>query len=208
TDRTADNDARVKITFSIGPIYHLRNITIDGEIPKEAQGSLGLASGDPAVASEILAGGERLQTALADQGFAFAKVDTPVAYEDPPNRVLDVTFHAATGPRVQIGQIRIRGLRRVREEYVRRRLLVHTGEDYGASAVERARKDLLAAGVFSSVSVQLGTEAESKSGGVPLTFRVRERKRHAAGVNVAYSSDLGGSTGFNWTDRNVSGKAD
>ena len=208
TNRAADNEARVKITFSIGPMYHLRNITVDGELPKEAQSSLKLATGDPAIASEILAGGERLQTALADQGYAFAKVDTPVAYEDPPNRVLDVTFHAATGPRVQIGQIRIRGLRRVKEEYVRRRLLVHAGEEYGASKVEAARKDLLGAGVFQSVSVQLGTEAESKGGGVPVTFRVRERKRHAAGINAAYSSDLGGSTGFNWTDRNVSGKAD
>src|SRR4029077_11194420 len=144
--------------------------TIDGEIPKDVRSSLGLATGDPPVASEGLAGGERLQTALADQGYAFAKVDTPVAYEDPPNRVLDVSFHVVTGPRVKIGQIRIRGLRHVKEEYVRTRLLVHAGEDYGASKIERARKDLLAAGVFSSVSVQLGTEAESK-GGVPLTFR-------------------------------------
>ena len=208
TRRAADNEARVRITFSIGPIYHLRNITIDGDIPKDARSSLALATGDPAVASEVLAGGERLQTALADQGYAFAKVDTPVAHEDPQNRVLDVTFQAVTGPRVRIGKIRFRGLRQVKEEYVRRRLLLHEGEDYGASRIESARKDLLAAGVFSSVSVQMGTEAESKAGAVPLTFRVRERKQHAAGINAAYSSDLGGSTGFNWTNRDVSGKAD
>ncbi len=207
TARSKDDDARVKITFNTGPLYHLGQITIDGDIPKQLQGALGLQTGAPAVASEVLAGGDRLQTAIGDQGYAFAKVDPPVAYEDPDRRVLNVTFHVVTGPSVKIGEIRIRGLRHVHEDYVRRRLLVHTGEDYGATKIERARKDLLAAGVFSSVSVQLGTEAESKAG-VPVTFRVRERPQHAAGVNAAYSSDLGGSTGFNWTNRDVSGKAD
>jgi translocation and assembly module TamA len=205
--RAASDEARVKITFSLGNLYHVRRIDIDGDVPKEAQAALGLQTGAPAVAADVLAAGDRLQTALADQGYAFAKVDPPIAHEDAGARVLDVSFHVATGARVKIGPIRIRGLRKVKEEYVRRRLLVHSGEDYGATKIERARKDLLATGVFSSVSVQLGTEAQSQ-GGVPVTFRVRERLQHAAGVNAAYSSDLGGSAGFNWTNRDISGKAD
>jgi translocation and assembly module TamA len=205
--RAGDNEARVKITFSLGQLYHLRHIRIDGEVPSSAQGALGLAPGEPAVAANVLAAGERLQTALADQGYAFAKVDPPVAQEDPPDRVLDVSFHVVTGPRVKIGDIRIRGLKEVDEDYVRRRLLVHSGEEYGASKIESARKDLLATGVFSSVSVQLGTQQQSQNG-VPVTFRVRERPRHAASINAAYSSDLGGSAGFNWTDRDLTGKAD
>jgi translocation and assembly module TamA len=207
TAKASGDDAVVKITFSLGQLYHLRRVELDGEIPDSAKGALGLASGEPAVASSVLAAGDRLQTALDDQGYAFAKVDPPVAHEDPASRVLDVSFHVVTGPRVKIGQIRIRGLKEVNEDYVRRRLLVHSGEDYGASKIETARKDLLAAGVFSSVSVQLGTQAQSQDG-VPVTFRVRERQRHAASISAAYSSDLGGSTGFTWTDRNLTGKAD
>jgi translocation and assembly module TamA len=206
--RAKGSEAHVSISFDLGPLYHLRHIDIEGEIPKGAQGALRLQTGAPAVASEVLAGGDRLQTALGDQGYAFAKVDPPVAYEDPDNRVLDIMFRVETGPKVQIGPIRIRGLQHMKEEYVRRRLLVHSGEDYGASKIERARRDLLGMGVFSAVSVQLGTQAESGNDGVPITFRVRERPRRAAGVSAAYSSDLGGSAGFNWTNRNVSGKAD
>lgn len=207
TSRAQDNDSHVKIRFSIGPLYHLRKVEIDGEVPRAAANALGLPSGAPAIASDVLAGGDRLLTALQDEGYAFAKVDPPIAHEDPPNRVLDVSFQVVTGARVQIGEIRIRGLKKMKEPYVRKRLLVHTGEQYGATKIEAARKDLLTLGVFSSVSVRLGTAADS-AGRIPVTFQIRERLLHAMSVSGAYSSDLGGSTGINWTDRDISGKAD
>ena len=207
TAKASRDDARVKITFSLGEVYHLRRIDIDGELPKSVEGKLALTSGALAIASQVLAAGERLQTALEDEGYAFAKVDPPIAHEDPANRVLDVSFHVVTGARVNIGEIRIRGLKRMNESFVRRRLLVHKGEQYGASKVERARKDLLALGVFTSVTVQIGTAADS-AGQVPVTFRVRERALHAVSLNGAYSTDLGGSAGVTWTDRNMSGNAD
>lgn len=207
TSRSKDNDAEVKITFSIGPLYHLRKVEIDGTVPSGAEKSLQLESGAPAIAADVLAAGDRLLNALEDQGYAFAKVDTPIAYEDPPNRVLDVQFHVETGGPVKLGEIRIRGLKKMKESVVRKRLLVHTGELYGATKVEAARKDLLALGVFSSVSVRLGTKPDSE-GRIPVTFNARERAGHAVSVSGAYSSDLGGSTGVSWTKRNVSGKAD
>ena len=77
-------------------------------MPGGAENALQLESGAPAVAADVLAAGERLATALEDQGYAFAKVDTPIAYEDPPNRVLDVKFHVETGTLVKIGEIRLK----------------------------------------------------------------------------------------------------
>jgi translocation and assembly module TamA len=207
SNKVKGDDARIKITFSIGPLYHLRQVGIDGDIPPAVRSSFDLKSGAPAVAAEVLAAGERLQTALEDEGYAFSKVDPPVAQEIPAERVLDVSFHVTTGAKVQIGAIRFRGLKRMRESFVRRRLLVHQGELYGASKVERARKDLLALGVFTSVTVQMGTAADS-AGEVPITFRVRERLLHAVSLNAAYSTDLGGSAGVTWTHRDMTGKAD
>ena len=207
TGKAKGDDARVKTTFSIGPLYHVRKVEIDGDIPPSVRDTFDLKTGGPAVAATVLAAGERLQTALEDEGYAFAKVDPPIAQEIPDERVLDVSFHVVTGAKVQIGAIRFRGLKRMRENFVSRRLLIHQGELYGASKVERARKDLLALGVFTSVTVQLGTAADS-AGQVPLTFRVRERLLHAVSVNGAYSTDLGGSAGVTWTHRDVSGKAD
>ncbi len=207
TQKSKGDDARVKITFSIGPLYHVRKVEVDGEIPQRLKDAFELKTGAPAVAATVLAAGEQLQTALEDEGYAFAKVDPPIAQEIPDQRVLDVSFHATTGARVQIGTIQFRGLKRMRESFVRRRLLLRQGELYGANKVERARRDLLALGVFTSVTVQMGTAADS-AGQVPITFRVRERPLHAVSLNGAYSTDLGGSAGVTWTHRDLSGKAD
>jgi translocation and assembly module TamA len=202
-------DAHVQITFKLGTLYHLRNITIDGELPASVQGAFTLKTGAAAVADTVLAAGAHLLAALEDQGYAFAKVDPPVAYEDKTQPLLDVTFHVEAGPRVNIGEIHFTGLKRVHESLLRRRLLLHTGELFRASAVERARADLLSPsiGVFAAVSVKVGT-AVDETGGVPITFEMRERLRHTFGVSGAYSTDLGGSGTVSWGNRDVFGNAE
>jgi translocation and assembly module TamA len=207
TSRSKDNEARIKIAFSTGPLYHLRTVAIDGEVSEAAKKALALKSGAPALAAEVLAAGERLRNALGDEGYAFAKVDPPIARRDPANGVLDVRFHVMTGARVQIGQIQLLGLKDMDEAFIRKRLLVHTGEQYGATKLETARRDLLALGAFSSVSVNIGTSTDTE-GRVPVTFQVREKRPHAVGITAVYSSDLGSNAGVSWTKRNISGKAD
>jgi translocation and assembly module TamA len=201
------HDARVQVGFALGPLYHLRGVAIDGELPPSVQGALGLKAGAPAVAADVLGAGARLLSALQEQGYAFAKVDPPVAYEDQIDPLLDVSFHIETGQRVNIGEIHLQGLKRVHEKVLRRRLLLHTGEQFKLSAVERARTDLLSLGVFGAINVQVGSAADD-TGGVPITFKIRERLRHAFSISAAYSSDLGGSGGITWSDRNVFGNAE
>ncbi len=41
-----------------------------------------------------------------------------------------------------------------------------------------------------------------------MTFQVTERKRHAVYLDAAYSSDLGGSGGVTWSDRNLFGRGE
>ncbi len=203
------SSARVAVSFALGTMYQLRRIDIDGEVPSSihALETLGLRSGQPAVAADVLAGGARLLSALQEQGYAFARVDPPIAYEAPDAPVLDLSFHVAAGRKVKIGDIHIDGLKRVHASLVRRRLLLHSGDPYKPSAIEAARRDLLGMNIFGQVSVQVGTKPD-ESDGVPVTFVLRERLRHAITVNAAYSSDLGGSGGVTWTDRNVFGNAE
>ncbi len=202
----ASTDARVQISFTLGPLYHVGRVDIDGEVPEAIRNSLGLKSGQPAVAAVVLEGGARMLTALQEQGYAFAAVDPPVAYESADAPVLDLRFHVVMGSKVNIGELRIEGLKRVRESLLRERLLLHTGQPYSSSAIERARRDLLALGVFSQVSLSIGSAVDD-SGGVPITFKVRERLRHTFSAGAAFSSDLGGSGTVKWSDRNVFGGA-
>ena len=201
--------AKVAVSFTLGTLFHLRRIEIEGEVPPSinARETLGLNTGQPAVASAVLAGGARLLSALQEQGYAFAQVEPPVAYEAADAPVLDLSFQVVAGRKVNIGDIHVEGLQRVHESLVRRRLLLRTGDVYKPSAIEAARRDLLGLNVFGQVSVQIGTKPD-QSGGVPITFKMRERLRHAITVSAAFSSDLGGSGGVTWTDRNVFGNAE
>jgi translocation and assembly module TamA len=198
------SDAHVVIRFELGPLYRLRHVDIEGTVPASALTHFGLASGDPAVATSVFAAGGRLLDALHDEGYAFAKVDEPVATEDATQPLLDVSFRVETGAKVNIGTIHFAGMKRVHESLLRRRLLLRTGEQYSSSLVERARKDLAGLGVLAAVTVRLGGAVDA-TGGVPMTFEVKERARYALGFNTAYSSDLGGSIGSTWTDRDVFG---
>ena len=201
--------AQVAVSLTLGPVYTVRKVDIDGQLPADLDGPaiIGLRGGEPAIAATVLAGGSRLLSTLQERGYAFAKVDPPVAYEAAEAPVLDLQYHVEAGAQVNIGEIHIEGLKRINESLLRKRLLLHTGERFNPAAIDRARKDLLSLNVFGQVSVQIGTTADD-TGGVPVTFKIRERLRHAVNLSAAYSSDLGGSGGATWTDRNVFGNAE
>src|SRR5262249_42202654 len=124
TNRSAKDDAHVNVAFNLGPLYHLRKIELTGDVPAEAAAALKLSSGAPAVAADVLAAAGRVRQALADDGYAYAKVDPPRAKEDSSERVLDVSIHATPGERYHLGDIRLNDLKTINESYVRKRLLV------------------------------------------------------------------------------------
>jgi translocation and assembly module TamA len=199
--------ARIDVAFAIGPLYRLRRIVIEGDPPEDASSQLGIATGDAAVASNVLNAQARLRTALGEEGYPLASVETPVAVADPQAHVLDVTISVHAGARADIGEIRLNGLGQVGEDFVRRRLLVHTGERFSPSRIEKTRTDLLGLGVFSGVTVR-NADALDEQGRIPLIFDLQERPRRAIGVGAAYSTDLGGSAKLTWSHRNLLGDAE
>jgi len=203
----ADKPSVVAVAVELGPLYHLRNITIEGEMPPGSGTKLPLASGQPAIAADVLKAQASLLTGLQEEGYALATVSPPVAYEDPGAQVLDITYKVNAGPRVDIGEIKLTGLETVNESLVRNRLLVHTGERYAPSKIEKARQDLLSLGVFSGISVRAADKVD-ETGRIPVIFDLKERLRHAVGITAAFSTDLGASAKVTWSHRNLFGNAE
>jgi len=207
TSKSAKDEASVEVSFTLGPQYHLGNVELTGDVPENARKSLQLSPGAPAVAADVLAAADRVRQTLADDGYAYAKVDPPHAKENSSERVLNVSIHVTPGERYRLGDIHLAGLKTINESHVRKRLLIHSGEQYKASEIEKARRDLLGVGVFTQVTVELPPKPDP-DGRIPLTFKFRERKGHAVGLTGAYSSDLGVSAGVNWLQREITGNAD
>ena len=197
----------VVVTIEHGPLFHVRRISLDGSVPAVAARAFTLRQGDPAVAANVLGAGASMLTAMREDGYAFANVDPPQAVEIPASDGLDVTFHVTPGPRVDLGPITLAHTGNVHPAYIRRRLLVRPGQLYRVTALEKARQDLLAVGVFSSVVVRTAPSLDA-SGALPVTFDFTERPLHAVTFNVAYSTDLGGSAGVTWLHRNFFGNAE
>ena len=195
----------VAITIDRGPVYRLRRVALTGHPLPPATNALELKPGDPAIAADVLAAQGRMLEALRDDGHALAKVSTPTATLAP--QALDVSYDVQPGPRVDLGPITLAGLQDVNASYVRRRLLLHQGEQFDPRKIEKARQDLAQSGVFASVTVDAPDHLDPQ-GQLPVTVRLVERKRHVVAFNAAYSTDLGFSAGVTWSHRNLFGNAE
>jgi translocation and assembly module TamA len=207
-DMTAQGQsASVNVQIATGPLYHLRDITIEGNLPQAARDALMLSSGDPALAADVNAARTRLLTALEEDGYPLAKVQPPLAVADDPAHVLDVTFKTDAGPRAFIGAIAFDGLMSANESFARRVLTTHTGDLYQPSRLEASRQALINTGVFAGVSIRK-PDRVSADGRIPITFDVQERPLHAVKLAGVYSTDLGVMLSAGWSDRNLFGNAE
>ncbi len=197
----------VVASFEPGPLFHLGRVAVDGDVPEAAQQSLGLAPGAPAVAADVLTAQQRLLAAIRAAGHPLAKVDLPPVTLVLARDEIDVTFDVSAGPYADIGPITVTGLKTVNEDYVRRRLALHSGEPYNPATIEAARADLANVGVFSVVRVVPADQLDPQ-GTIPITVDVSERPLHAVELGIAYSTDLGLNPTAAWHDRNLFGNAE
>ena len=207
TSAPADKPVQVTVRFHLGPMFHLKEIKIQGDAPRQAYDWLKLKTGDPVRAADILAARDRLLSTLREQGYAQAKVDEPIATLQLNTDTVNILFQVDSGPKVVSGEIHIIGLKNLNETFVKNRLLIVPGQQFKPSAIETARLDLMSLGIFSSVRVQVGKHLDPQ-GRVPLSFDVTERPLHAVNAGGAYSTDLGGSFSSSWLHRNLFGNAE
>ena len=206
-DVPAEPPVAVAVAFDPGPVFHLGRVTIEGEVPAAARDQLGLAPGAPAVAADVLAAQQRLLTAIREAGHPLAKVELPPVDLHPGEHLLDVAFRVTEGPYADIGAIQITGLKTMNEDYVRRRLLLRSGQRYSPTQLQAAREDLAGIGVFSVVRIEPGEHVDP-DGTIPILIDVTERPLHSVDVGAAYSTDLGVNATVGWHHRNLFGNAE
>ena len=203
----AGQKVEVVINVTRGPLYRLGDVVIEGSIPDGKHAALGLVEGAPAIASTALAAQANLLSALQEDGYAFARVDAPIAYVNDQAHLIDLHYIAESGPRMWLGDVRFNGLQDVNESFAREALTVRPGELYQPSKIEAARQSLAKLGVFSGVSVRAG-ERPATGGKLDLIFDVQERLMHTVSLSGAYSTDLGVSASVGWSHHNLFGNAE
>ena len=196
------------ITFAIeeGEIYHFGAVSIESSLAEvNAQGLYGeLLTKDGQIynGSDIDKTVEKLTLAIAEQGYAFARV-RPRAQPDFTNRSISLVYVIDEGPRVYIDRINVVGNTRTKDHVIRREFRLAEGDAFNPLLVDRAKKRLESLGLFKSVKVT--RTPGSSSDRVNLDVIVEEQSTGELSFGAGYSTSEGVIGDVSITERNLLG---
>ncbi|MBC7952764.1 MAG: outer membrane protein assembly factor [Rhodospirillaceae bacterium] len=204
----------VTVTVAPGAAFKLEafNVRVDAAFntpqPKPVPLSdLGLAIGQPARAAPVVEAQAALLRALAEQGYALAKVQDRQVVVDHAAQTMRVDVVVSSGPLAWFGPVAITGLTHVDEGWVRRRLPWEPGERFSVSQMETMRKRLVESRLFSSVKLATAKQAQ-EDGQLPITLDLREADQRSVGTGVSWASSEGVGANAYWEHRNLLGAAE
>ncbi|MCG8442815.1 MAG: BamA/TamA family outer membrane protein [Caulobacterales bacterium] len=176
----------------------------DAAVLAAAREALGLASGDPARAADILAAEARTVEALADAGFPDVAPAAREAVADHARAVMDLVFRFEPGRPAVFGPVENAGPARLRGRYLGGAAPFETGEPYARAKLERFEDLLRDTGAFAGVDVRLapgtpGTGPEERT----VIVEARTGKRRTIAVGGSYSTTEGPGVEVEWTRRNI-----
>jgi outer membrane protein assembly factor BamA len=219
------NHVRVEIVVDEGPPSVNRNVTLVGlegvpeSIRKEVTGVArdALPVGTRFDEKAFKASEDTVRTALTDEGYAFAKVDSE-AEADIGTHAVDYGFRIVPGPMAVFGDVTITGLdaniqdrnrERLPEDPLRRAIAIRPGRRYSTAKIDAATQALLELQVFSSVEITPSLpDPPPADAVVPLTVKVEPTKLRqitlGGGLEIdEIKTDL--HLVAQWEDRNLFG---
>lgn len=206
----------VSVTIDPGPLFRFGQVAIEGLPPAagdaereavRAFGELEIGAGDAARSSTILAAEGKLVAIWRQRGHPKARIAERQVVADHRSRTVDVTIAVAPGPQAAFGAVAATGAERTDPDFVVRQTGIRPGDPYDPDTLERAKERLRRLEVFSSVAVE---EAEflDAAGGLPVTFRLAERKPRVVGGGASFSTVDGAGVEAYWAHRNLFGRAE
>lgn len=155
---------------------------------------------DQPLSPELLAGAIRhIEQAYAERGYAADFVYYEIQGEEP-SRTLVFNIREVT-----ISEVRITGLRRTREQTVRRFVDLEPADVYSQSAIEEAIARLDELGIFKEPQVLL--QEGPKPGQVIVVFDLKEAKTRRIDLGGSYSPEGGLVGQVQYTQLNLFGRA-
>jgi outer membrane protein insertion porin family len=153
----AEGGGDVPVVFRVRPGRRTLVSGVSIEAPSlpastEKVKELRLRAGQPYRIRDLAADRTTLLTAWRDAGYPSAAITPEVTFSEDGTEAR-VRFRVEPGPRRDVGEIVVAGLRRTREEVVRREMLVKEGEPLGQQALLESQRRLAALGIFDRLDV-------------------------------------------------------
>ncbi|HYM72404.1 MAG TPA: BamA/TamA family outer membrane protein [Stellaceae bacterium] len=210
---TSGDPAKVTVTATPGPQYHVASITVLGPggkpltVPLDPEEPAPLKPGDPALSAAVVGYEQALLSALGHTGHPFAKAADRHVVVDHAARTMAITYLIDPGPAMQFDGVAIAGLERLDPAYVERRLRWRQGETFDNRKVNETRDALAASGLFSTVKITPVADPATPDR-VRMNVEAVERAHRTIGAGLGYNTSEGAGARLFWENRNLFGDAE
>ena len=171
-------------------------------LPQDYQSEILTHAGEVYDASEIDKTTEALTLAIAEKGYAFARV-RPRPIPDAAAHTIGITYIVDEGPRIYIERINVIGNDRTKDYVIRREFRLAEGDAFNGMLVDRAKKRLQGLGIFKNVEVK--RRPGSAPDRVVLDVESTEQSTGELSFGAGYSTSEGVIGDVSITERNLFG---
>jgi outer membrane protein insertion porin family len=201
-------NAILHLPIKLGPRTFLYDLAFEGNrvlVERALEEAAELELGDPVSQIELEKARRRVLDAYAEEGFAFAELETELDLS--PDRTRGrVRFVISEREQVRVSGIVIRGARRTSESLIRSRVALEVGELYRRSLVRRTEELLATLGVFSTITIGFEDPYIPAREKV-VVITVVERRPQYLDVRPGFSTGEGFRVSFEYGHRNLVGEA-
>lgn len=174
-----------------GPRYTVKGVAVTGArvlTEERILEEVAVRPGRPFLGDDLRQALEQVKSLYGRRAYVHARVDLDVRY-DPARALVDVTFAITEGPRVRVGEIRVEGNDKTREDVIRRELSFYPGEYFDAAELEASVARLWRLRYFQDV--RFGFEQGPEPGVEHLVLSIEEARTGAFIVGGGVSTATG-----------------
>ncbi len=185
-------DIFITINVAEGALYKVRDFRLTGDLVLSEAFLKQLVTVKPGQIfsrKETTESGNRISARLADEGYAFAKVE-PKPQIDDDKKEVSLNFVVESSRRVYVRQVNFTGNSATDDETLRREMRQLEGATFSRAAVERSRERLQRLPFLEEVEVETDKVPASEDL-VDVDFGVKERPAGAIQVGVGFSDAAG-----------------
>lgn len=207
------------LSIDTGPLFTLATVQLKFADPqpraKDAERlkrEVPVASGDPAVPSNIIDAERVLGVLMRDMGYAFSDVDERNVIGDKEAATISVRYTINSGPRVLIGAVVFPDDIRTKDKYLARLDPTEIGELYDPGKLALYNSRLSETRLFSISQAQLSSEPSDVTPDGDyvhdIVLDIKERPQNTIGLGANYGTNEGFGVNAELTRRNLTRRGD
>lgn len=219
-----ENHKPIRVKFQVHPEerYKIAQLTLVSSDNAELMAKqsvkltydvIGIKPGDFVDLAKIHSSREKIKKYFQHIGYPFVEVEDPQAIINKEKKELQIIYHLTTSFLARIQGTKVKGLKKLSPQFVKNRVLWHSGESYDQKMVDKTRRRLIETGLLSSVTIKVEkaptqTSLSSKEKDVIMHVKTTEAPPRSVGAGARFSTSEGVGGNLSWSHNNLYGSGE